>query len=48
MWEMQELERRADALDVDLIPNRLGEMTVTVAVGYMYRHLLRPACRGVG
>jgi hypothetical protein len=28
MWEMQLLGRRADALDVVLISQRLGEMTV--------------------
>ena len=30
MWEMQQQGRRAGALDVDLISNRLGEMTVFV------------------
>ncbi len=28
MWEMQQLGRRAGALDVDLISSRLGEMTL--------------------
>ena len=30
MWEMQQQGRRAGGLDVDLISNRLGEMTVFV------------------
>ena len=31
MWEMQQIKRRADAVDVDLKSHQLGEMTVLLS-----------------